>query len=90
MPSRHRPAEAPDLSWAANAACSRADAGDLPTFTDAICQDEAREVTEVYCTTCAVRAECLAVGRQTTAWGVWGGVVLVDGWFAPDKRPLGA
>lgn len=77
----------PDGRWQAGAACRDADAAEADTLTGARSQREAARVVQDYCERCPVRLACLADGRQLRGWGVFGGVVLVDGRKAALQRP---
>ncbi len=87
--------ELPDLRWQVFATCAGADDLDVWALTEAISQQDAADVIEVFCVGCPVRAACLEAGRSSLAWGVWGGYVLTDGWLAPqaarptEHRPSG-
>jgi WhiB family redox-sensing transcriptional regulator len=42
------------------------------------------------CTTCPLKAECLAGAlERSEPWGVWGGELFVQGVVVPRKRPRG-
>lgn len=58
------------------AACRGADD---PALTDATSHAAAAPVAERYCARCPVAVACLAVGRASNGWGVWGGTPLRDG-----------
>jgi WhiB family transcriptional regulator, redox-sensing transcriptional regulator len=48
------------------------------------------ELAKSLCSTCPVRAECLAGAlERREPWGVWGGQLLVAGVVVPRKRPRG-
>ena len=48
------------------------------------------EFAKTLCTTCPVRAECLAGAlERREPWGVWGGEIFLQGVVIPRKRPRG-
>jgi WhiB family redox-sensing transcriptional regulator len=48
------------------------------------------EFAKSLCTTCPVRAECLAGAlERREPWGVWGGELFWQGVVIPRKRPRG-
>lgn len=48
------------------------------------------ELAKALCTTCPVRAECLAGAlERREPWGVWGGQLFLAGVVIPRKRPRG-
>ncbi|MEP6817753.1 MAG: WhiB family transcriptional regulator [Marmoricola sp.] len=48
------------------------------------------EFAKSLCTTCPVRAECLAGAlERREPWGVWGGELFWQGAVIPRKRPRG-
>ena len=48
------------------------------------------ELAKSLCTTCPVRAECLAGAlERREPWGVWGGELFWQGVVIPRKRPRG-
>lgn len=77
----------PDGAWQNSAACRTASPAEADTFTGARSQAEAEQVVQDYCDACPVRLACLADGRQLRGWGLFGGVVLVDGRKAARERP---
>lgn len=79
-----------DLGWHNLAACRDPEPEDAETFVEARSQAEAADLVEVYCNgarPCPVRARCVLFGRTTHGSGVYGGVVLVDGFLAPERPP---
>ncbi|MFD1716718.1 hypothetical protein [Georgenia deserti] len=65
------------------AACARSDE-DL--VTDFRYQTDADPVRGRCMALCPVRELCLWQGRATRAWGLYGGVVLVDGFIAAESE----
>ena len=48
------------------------------------------EYAKSLCTTCPLKAECLAGAlERSEPWGVWGGELFVQGVVVPRKRPRG-
>ena len=48
------------------------------------------EFAKSLCTTCPLKAECLAGAlERREPWGVWGGQLFVQGVVVPRKRPRG-
>jgi WhiB family redox-sensing transcriptional regulator len=48
------------------------------------------EFAKSLCTTCPLKAECLAGAlERREPWGVWGGELFVQGVVVPRKRPRG-
>ena len=48
------------------------------------------EYAKSLCTTCPLKAECLAGAlERSEPWGVWGGELFVAGVVVPFKRPRG-
>jgi WhiB family transcriptional regulator, redox-sensing transcriptional regulator len=48
------------------------------------------ERAKALCTTCPVRAACMAGAlERREPWGVWGGELFVQGVVVPRKRPRG-
>ena len=48
------------------------------------------ELAKALCTTCPLRAECLAGAlERAEPWGVWGGELFAQGVVIPRKRPRG-
>lgn len=72
MTRRPTPAHPPDDGWLPRAACRGSDAR---LFTDPDSPDDVRQALET-CTTCRVRANCLAAALRHSAdadVGIWGG-----------------
>lgn len=77
----------PDGAWQNSAACRSASLAEADIFTGARSQTEAEQLVQGYCKRCPVRLACLQDGRQLRGWGIFGGVVLVDGRKAARERP---
>jgi hypothetical protein len=78
-----RPAPPAFAPWEHRAACA---GQPHEHFTEAASQAEAEELAARYCRPCPVTLQCLATGRWTRGWGLWGGAVLRDRVLAPDRR----
>ena len=76
----------PSMDWQLDAACQSVPATVSDAMTDATHQSDATELAEVWCAGCPVRAQCLEAGMATGGYGLWGGVVLVQGRKAPRDR----
>jgi hypothetical protein len=66
------------------AACARA----VEDFVAPSTSDQGAPLADRYCSACPVAAQCLAFGRGTRAYGLWGGRVLLDG--RPAERAVPA
>ena len=38
------------------------------------------------CSECDMKDECLAYGKATNSWGIWGGVTLTNGKLDPRRK----
>jgi hypothetical protein len=38
------------------------------------------------CSECTMKDECLAYGKATNSWGIWGGVTLTNGKLDPRRK----
>lgn len=81
-PGQPQPPRRPD--WADVAAChaSRVDLGELTT------QAAGADMMAATCARCPVLAWCAAEAREHPAWGLWAGVVLING--RPGRENRGA
>lgn len=74
-----------DTAWMTRASCATEPAERRLGFVAVARQRDARDLVDV-CRRCPVATECLADGRRSHLSGVAGGLVLDDGYLAPDRR----
>lgn len=82
------PARVTEWDWTDEAACRAAGPKAAQAMREAELQVDTEHLAAAWCSTCPVRERCLEVGRETHAWGLWGGVVLRQGRLAPARLPV--
>lgn len=86
----HRPTQPSarpiNQDWVADAACRDAPPHVGDAFLDARSQEDGAELAKQWCHDCPVKDDCVGLGRATWAWGVHGGIVLINGRVAPTTN----
>lgn len=87
LPTRPKKAERDSaVAWMLEAVCTKAPDDERLAFVDdGLTQADAWPLVERYCGRCPVAEACLEDGRRSHLSGLAGGIVLQDGYLAPDR-----